>query len=376
MANLISKENKFDFDDITLVPKVISSILSRSECNIKTNFKPFNKEFLPLMTAPMDTVINETNYQYFYDNDIIPILPRKKELPLQDDLSRTIFNDDYSNVIVSLSLEQFNHLFTNDKFTSTEYLSKGINKILIDTANGHMQKIIHDTKFAKERYGDDLWIMVGNIANPDTFPRFKHVDAIRCGIGGGHACTTSANVAIHYPMGSLISEIYDRLYSAYHPDKIKIYGNDIKIPLIIADGGFRNYSDIIKALALGADYVMLGSIFNKALESCSSIQKEDGTIVSLQDAYELLEVDIPLYKNYRGMSTKAVQRDWGKEVLRTSEGIEKLNQVEYTLVSWVDNFQDYLKSAMSYSDAKTLKEFKEKSQYVKITDNALKRFKK
>ena len=75
------------------------------------------------------------------------------------------------------------------------------------------------------------------------------------------------------------------------------------------------------------------------------------------------------------MSTKEVQKKWGRENLKTSEGIVKTNPVEYTLGQWTENFKDYLKSAMSYTNSKTLDEFKE-SEFVFITENALKRFNK
>ena len=75
------------------------------------------------------------------------------------------------------------------------------------------------------------------------------------------------------------------------------------------------------------------------------------------------------------MSTKEVQKKWGKDKLITSEGISKYNKVEYTLDKWIENLVDYLKSAMSYTDSKTLEEFKE-TEYVFITENALKRYNK
>ena len=73
-----------------------------------------------------------------------------------------------------------------------------------------------------------------------------------------------------------------------------------------------------------------------------------------------------MYKKFRGMSTKEVQRKWGKNKLITSEGITKYNKVEYTLDKWIENLVDYLKSAMSYTNSKTLEELKE-TEYVFIT---------
>ena len=75
------------------------------------------------------------------------------------------------------------------------------------------------------------------------------------------------------------------------------------------------------------------------------------------------------------MSTKDVQKKWNKGVLKTSEGISKSNKIEYTFDQWVTNFKDYLKSAMSYTNSLTLESFKD-SEFVFITENALKRFNK
>jgi hypothetical protein len=76
------------------------------------------------------------------------------------------------------------------------------------------------------------------------------------------------------------------------------------------------------------------------------------------------------------MSTKEVQKKWGKKELTTSEGVVRFRKVEYTLKQWVKNFEDYLRSAMSYSDAATLEEFIGKAEIIKISDNAYNRFKK
>ena len=76
------------------------------------------------------------------------------------------------------------------------------------------------------------------------------------------------------------------------------------------------------------------------------------------------------------MSTKEVQKKWGAETLKTSEGVVRYRKVEYTLPKWVENFEDYLRSAMSYTGSMTLKEFIGNVELVQITDNAYKRFNK
>jgi hypothetical protein len=86
--------------------------------------------------------------------------------------------------------------------------------------------------------------------------------------------------------------------------------------------------------------------------------------------------EIPLYKNFRGMSTKEVQKLWGKEDLTTSEGVIRRNPVEYTVGGWVQNFEDYLRSAMSYAGKNKLHDFIGGVNFNKISINSLKRFSK
>jgi GMP reductase len=337
-------DSKFDWNDITIVPEILSIISSRSEIDI------FRDGKLPLFTAPMDTVIDANNITEFEKNNINICLPRNVKY---DDLK----NNDY---FYSYGLDEIIELFENG--------SKLPKRVLIDIANGHLFKLWNISKKIKEKFGDDIELMVGNIANPDTYRKYCEigVDYIRVGIGGGSACTTSANVAVHYPMASLISECYEISKEFDNPTKI------------IADGGFKNYSDILKALALGASYVMVGGMFNKALESCSKtfIKSTSDVYKEVDNALELYVEGVTLYKYYRGMSTKEVQRDWNRAELKTGEGISKYNLVEYTLHGWCENFSDYLKSVMSYTNSLTLLEYTGETKYVKISQSAFNRFNK
>jgi IMP dehydrogenase/GMP reductase len=243
-------------------------------------------------------------------------------------------------------------------------------RVLIDVANGHMQKLYDVSKQIKEKYGDQIELMVGNIANPNTYRKYCEigVDYIRVGIGGGSACTTSANVGVHYPMASLVEECAMIKCAFDKPTKI------------VADGGFKNFSDVIKALALGADYVMLGGMFNKSLESCGKTYLKDSEgqyyEVDSERATNSLNAGVPVYKYYRGMSTKEVQKSWNRSELKTGEGITKHNLVEYTLPGWCENFTDYLKSQMSYTGKRNLNEFIGDVHFVKISQMAFNRFNK
>jgi bisphosphoglycerate-dependent phosphoglycerate mutase len=124
---------------------------------------------------------------------------------------------------------------------------------------------------------------------------------------------------------------------------------------------------------------MLGGVLNKTLESSSETELfklfpiSENTSIYLWNEFPFLRKHF--YKKFRGMSTKEVQKKWGKSKLTTSEGITKYNKVEYTLSSWTENLKDYLRSAMSYTNSTTLEEFKE-SEHVFISQNALNRFHK
>jgi IMP dehydrogenase/GMP reductase len=344
---------KYDWNDISIVPETLSSISSRKEINPN-----YDGNKLPLFTAPMDKVIDEKNINEFVKSGINICLPRNIKYE----------NVRIDNYFYSYGLDEIIEIINSINLSDKKLILP--KKVLIDVANGHMQKLWETSKLIKETWGDKVELMVGNIANPDTYRKYCEigVDYIRVGIGGGSACTTSANVSIHYPMASLIEEC----------DYIKkSFDNPTKI---IADGGFRNFSDIIKALALGADYVMLGGIFNKCLESCgeSFMKDENGQFyqVSEERAQKSFEGGATVYKYYRGMSTKEVQKTWNRSELKTGEGITKYNKVEYQLSGWVENFTDYLKSAMSYTDSRTLEDFIGEVKWEIISQNSFMRFNK
>ena len=341
---------KFDFDDILITPAILSDINSRSEVN------PYCENgLLPLMTAPMDTVISNDNKGIFLINNILPVLPRNTYTGLPP------YPDGH---FYSYGIDEFEKLFINNE-VSDDY---GKLNVLIDVANGHMKRLYDLSKQAIDKYGDRMNLMIGNVANPDTFKLYCDIGVtyVRLSIGTGNSCTTSANVAVGFPLGSLISECH------------KIKKDNEYSTKIVADGGFKNYSDIIKGLGLGAETVMLGSIFNKALESCGNTTDINDKVVNQYDVETLkrFKSGQDFFKKFRGMSTKEVQRDWGKEIVKTSEGISKTQKVEYTLSGWVENFTDYLKSAMSYTNSRTLSDFIGNVDFTFITENSLKRFSK
>lgn len=350
---------QFDFDDILIVPQVKTHINSRYE-GIEFPPQPPHRERYPLFTAPMDTVVDESNYQTFLDAGINVTLPR------------TIKYSDFNNktlrhgVFVSMGLDDldFEHKTTFRNIGQDAH-------ILIDVANGHMQKVFDYCREIK-RWRPDIVLMVGNIGNPETYMWYAKgqcVDYIRVGIGNGGGCLTTKQSGVGYPMASLIYETSEmkKKFLETNPGR--------KAPAIIADGGMKDYSDVIKSLALGADYVMIGSIFNKALESCAQNHLY-GFKINKRFANYFFDKGFPVKKYFRGMSTKGAQKAMGKTVFKTSEGVTRFRRVEYRLGGWVRNFDHYLRNAMSYGNAQTLDKFIGKSEICQITTRAYDRFNK
>lgn len=328
----------FDFNDILIKPSKSSNITSRKTIN------PFHDGFLPLITAPMDTVINKNNRGVYNTAKIITCLPRGEE-------NNGFGFESYSlNEIIKLS-------------ESNKLLIAG--KYLIDIANGHMESLVTTVKDLKMRY-PYITLMVGNIANPETYVELSEAgaDYVRVGIGNGGGCSTTVHTGVGFPMGSLIQECYLLSCNLNKPAKI------------VADGGMQNYADIIKALALGADYVMVGSMFNKAIESCGPNYLFKHILIPQNFANLCYRMGFTIHKKFRGMSTKEVQKKWGKNQLTSSEGVTRFRKVEYTIGQWTNNFEDYLRSSMSYSNANTLDEFIGNAEIIHITDNAYQRYKK
>ena len=379
---MIQEKTFYSLQDISIMPACVTEINHRAECN------PYNdNNKLPIFVAPMSSVIDLNNAKIFEFNKLNVVIPRTIDLEDRLNVCEEYFIavglNEFENTILTLNLEDRKPI-----------------KICVDVANGHMKKLIDLCKYAKNRFRNKIIIMAGNVANPLVYYDYAYagIDYIRLSIGSGSACTTAANAAIYTPMASLIDECVS-IKKIVERDR----NNYKSVPKIIADGGFNNYDDIIKALALGADYVMCGKIFAQCEEACGEkLQKflySDGTYKYLNyyDAIKAKEymnkanyfsnalsakIDInktsepypitafnEIYRNYYGMSTKKAQKEMGKENLHTSEGIEKLVTVEYSLLGWIDNFIDYLRSAMSYCNATTLDAFKT-AKIIKITNSA------
>lgn len=348
------KEVKYSYGDISIIPCVTTDIEHRREC------VPLDENgMLPLFTSPMDTVVNENNYEKFESELVYPILPRT--VSLEKRVSRST-----SGYWAAYSLDEFELLFCDN-----DEVLRANGKIfaLIDTANGHMEKILKAAKKSRKIYGDKIVIMAGNVANPKTYIEYAKagIDYVRLSIGTGGGCLTTPLTGVHYPIASLIDETAE-IRKTIVGDK-----NYKRIPKIVADGGIRDYGDIMKALALGADYVMCGTIFASMLESAAPKYDWDGNEVDSYDGmkrgedgmwYQDGELVGELSLDFYGMASREGQIALNGSKTRTSEGLKKKLTVKYTIHGWVDNFISLLRSCMSYINAHNLQEISEKAVLV------------
>ncbi len=323
----------YSIDEVVLIPATKSGVSSRSMCN------PCYGNKLPLFIAPMSCLTNKDNYQKFEDLGFNAIVPRTEPWEVRKKLLP-------KGVWVAVGLEEGFEL-TERSDHSPLHL-----RVCIDIANGHQKRAFELCGALKSLY-PNCEVMVGNIANPKAYAEYakQGADYIRVGIGSGQVCTTSVQTGIHYPMASLIHDCRMMRYTACNRSDWKT------VPKIVADGGFGYIDQIVKALALGADYVMIGKIAASFPEACGEVRlfQEDGFPKTWYRERE-----------YYGMSTEKAQRLMHPEpdyVPKHTEGTVRWIPIIEDSQKWIDDFTHALKSSMSYCNARNLGEYKGKVEF-------------
>lgn len=348
----------YNLDEITLIPASRTNIKSRKECNTRYENK------LPIFISPMSCLINETNIDKFEDFNII--IPRT--VPWE---TRLRYLKEERWVAVGLEEAELLLKLTNIKF---------IPHICIDQANGHMDKLLTLCATLKHTFTKNgIKIMTGNIANPNTYIKYcdAGIDYVRVSVGTGNACTTSCQTGFHYPMASLlikINEIRQKMRTQPLPLLHEMLTNYIWTETrVIADGGMKSNAQIIKALALGADYVMIGEIIAKSEEACGRKSK----------LFNEQTGDVTYTREYYGMSTELAQAlvnlasgipEKNKQPIKRAEGISKQVPIEYPIASWVEWFESDLRSAMSYNSSFNLITFIGQVEWDIISQSSFNKF--
>ena len=238
------------------------------------------------------------------------------------------------------------------KKRAKKLIKSGVDALVVDTAHAHSSRVGEVLKNLKDSFSE-VDIVVGNIATADAANYLKEngADGIKVGIGPGSICTTRVVAGVGYPQLSAVLEVSEVLKNS-------------KIPLI-ADGGIRYTGDISKAIAAGADSVMLGSLLAGTEESPGETIIYDGR----------------KFKTYRGMgSVEAMQRG-SKDRYFQSEQADKKKLVPEGIVGRVPykgqlnesihQFIGGLRSGMGYCGAKDIASLKKSSKFVKITGSGI-----
>ena len=326
------------FDDVLMVPQE-SSIESRNQIDISTwiglGRKSIKLDF-PVIAAPMDTVCEYQMATTLRKNGSLGIIHRYMDIETQSKMVK-ICND--NNIAVGAAVGA-----TGDYLERAFSLChNGANLILVDTANGHNKNAVKAVEKLRTNLVFNINIIAGNVSTEYAFKELSYAgaDSIRVGIGGGAACTT--RIVTGHGMPTLQSII----------DIRKSIGDDYETS-IIADGGIRTSGDAVKALAAGADCVMVGSAFAGTDEAPGAIITENSK----------------QYKAFRGMASFDAQQNRNQPT-SVVEGISTKIPYKGSVVDVINAWAGGIRSGLSYSGVRSIKELYNESMYVTVSQASL-----
>lgn len=352
------------FDDILLIPGY--SDFSRQEIDLSTQLTKKIKLKIPFMSSPMDTVtesklaielaklggIGIIHRNLSVDDQVLEIKKVKEQKLLAG-----------AAIGVSMGFEE-----------RVEGLVKAeVDVIVVDSAHGFSKSVIEVVSYIKKRYSK-LEIIAGNIATYDGARALINAgaDALRVGMGPGAICTTRIISGMGVPQITAITE-------TSRAAKQK------KIP-VIADGGIKYSGDMVKALAIGASVVMMGSYFASSLESPGKVVEltKENVPHRFQSVFNHLRKTY-LFKEYRGMGSVGAMKkgaevksedefhgkSYYKEKVLVAEGVEGLVPVKGTVKDLVAQSIGGIKSGMYYMGAKNIRQLWQKAKFMQITQASL-----
>ena len=327
------------FDDVLLLPKYSKVLPVDTNIFLKLTNKITLK--VPFLSSAMDTVTESRMAIAIAREGGMGIIHRNLSIKKQsDEVKKVKKNNLYVGAAIGTSKEDL------ERARALE--SNGVDLIVVDTAHGHSEKVIKILSKIKKII-KNIPVCVGNIATGDAAKKLYNsgADIIKVGIGPGSICTTRMVSGIGVPQISAIMEVK----KALNKKKIKI----------ISDGGIKFSGDIAKALAAGADAIMMGSIFAGTEESPGKKFKIKGKT----------------YKQYRGMGSigamsagsanRYFQKNFKDKSKFVPEGVEGRVEYKGKVSKIIYQLQGGLRSSMGYIGAKNLLDINKKAKFVKIT---------
>jgi IMP dehydrogenase len=324
------------FDDVLLVPGY-SEINSRGEISIETKLHSTLRLTVPVISANMDTITGEDMCRAMYKHGCLGILHRfASEAELIEIVEHLQKDGIVFGVSVGVNLD--------DEKLFNLYLSRGINIYCVDVAHAHHMKVRHRIRHIRNAKKDTV-IIAGNVATLDgaQFLADNGANVIKVGIGGGAICSTRIMTGCGVPQLTAIMDCA----------KIKQKYPDVKI---IADGGIRYPGDITKAIAAGADAVMIGNML-------AGTQQTPGLMIKKGTLSRPL-----FFKRYRGSASMEAKVESGRNT-RFVEGISIDVPYRGDVDLVIDEIVDGLKSGCSYVGAMNLDELREKGMFIEVSNS-------
>lgn len=327
MPPKLSQIEALSFDDVLLAP-ACSSVYSRKQVDTLSRLVDNTHIDTPIISANMDTVTEGEMLQAMHEVGAIGAVHRfmsfDKQLEILENASS------YPVILtVGVGKETLNNIETAYKRLSLKH--KLI--VLIDVAHGHSARVINLIHAIRSSLvAADVSIIAGNVATyAGAFDlAIAGADSIKAGVGPGSLCSTRVVTGCGVPQLTAIMECARAIN-----DSETVYK---RRPTLIADGGIKTSGDIVKALAAGADTVMLGSLLSGTLET-------PGEVISIGDKQ---------FKKFRGMASRAAQKTIS--VNRAPEGVEAIVPLKGSVKEIVNTLMEGVRSGMSYLNSHTISE--------------------
>ena len=327
-------EERISYDDVLLVPQ-FSDLKSRNEANIHSDLDSRRMLEIPIIASPMDTVSESEMAAAMSDNGGLAVIHRYNTIEQQAKLVHNAVTLTSGNGLVAAAIGASGDFYER----AQELVASYAQVLCIDVAHGHHILMKEAIEKLKKRFGNEIHLMAGNVATLEGFNDLADwgADSIRCNIGGGSICSTRIQTGHGVPG---LTTIFDCARSTRNAK-------------IIADGGLKNSGDIVKALAAGADFVMLGSLLSGTTET-------PGELLTYADGSKR--------KSYRGMASRKAQEAWrGRS--GTPEGIATTVHYKGPVENVLTDLCGGIRSGLSYSGSRTIKELQAKAQFIKQTSS-------
>ena len=358
----IINELKLDFDDVLIVPQR-STLTSRSEIKLERTFYFYHSpriwNGIPIMCANM-SFCSFNMAKALADHKMIACLHKYHSVKdLTNYFTDNPENIDYTFVSIGYKKSDLNHLLE-----LKEKLGKQPN-ICIDVPNGHMDVFVKYCKKVRDNFPESI-IIAGNVTNTSSTQEliiYGGVDIVKCGIGGGSACTTRFLTGCGLPQ---LSCCLENSYVAHG-----LQNGDKKLGLICSDGGHKSVGDICKALCGGSDFVMLGGYFAGSDVCDGDWSYEYKTISGAWQSIDPKHPDTEKRKTkftYYGMSTHIAQEKFEdtQKSYRASEGTKITVSYKGSIDKVVQELLGGIRSCCCYIGSNSIKHMSRCGQFCRV----------